>query len=102
VFASFDVLVLPSLWWETTGLVLLEAMAEGKAVVASRIGGIPEVVGGTGRLVTPGDVAALREALDAVTSGRSRAEAEPTPSIPTAEEGAAQLLALYASLRTAR
>jgi len=96
------VLVLPSLWWETTGLVLLEALAEGKVVIASRTGGIPEVVGANGRLVAPGDVAALREALDDVTSGRVLPGGAPAPPIPTAEEGAMQLVALYESLRPTR
>lgn len=48
---------------ELLGLSLLEAMASGTPVVASRVGGLPEVVrhGETGFLVTPGDVAELRE-----------------------------------------
>lgn len=50
---------------ELLGLVLLEAMASATPVVASRLGGLPEVVtdGVTGLLVPPGDVPALREAL---------------------------------------
>jgi glycosyltransferase involved in cell wall biosynthesis len=57
--------VVPSLVQESFGLVVLEAMASGKAVVASRIGGLAEVVAPdeTGILVPPGDVAALREAM---------------------------------------
>lgn len=59
-----DVFVLPSLW-EGFGLVLLEAMALSLPVVASRVGPIPEVVEDqrTGRLVPPGDSAALADAL---------------------------------------
>jgi alpha-maltose-1-phosphate synthase len=55
----------PSLY-EPLGIVNLEAMACGTAVVASRVGGIPEVVvdGDTGLLVPPGDPAALADALN--------------------------------------
>jgi len=57
--------VVPSICQETFGLVALEAMAAGKPVIASRIGGLPEVVvdDETGRLVEPGDPNALRQAL---------------------------------------
>jgi glycosyltransferase involved in cell wall biosynthesis len=50
---------------ELLGLTLLEAMASGTPVVASRLGGIPEIVedGVTGYLVPPGDVDALRDRL---------------------------------------
>lgn len=62
--ARWDLLVLPSRR-EGFGLVLVEAMAAGRPVVASRAGGIPEVVedGVTGLLVPTEDVQALAEAL---------------------------------------
>ena len=41
------------------GLVALEGMASGCAVVASNLGGIPELLGGAGLLFDPGDVAGL-------------------------------------------
>jgi glycogen synthase len=65
VLWSLDVLVLPSAY-EEMGSVLTEAMAAGLPVVASDVGGIPEVVdeGVTGLLVPPLDVDALAEALD--------------------------------------
>lgn len=58
--------IVPSEWYETFGLVILEANALGKPVIASRIGGMPEVVreGVTGLLVEPGDVTMLAQALD--------------------------------------
>ena len=50
---------------ELLGLGLLEAMASGTPVVASRVGGVPEIVehGRTGYLVDPGDTAGLRDHL---------------------------------------
>ena len=59
-----DVCVVPSRWDNSPNTVY-EAMAAGKPVVASRVGGIPELVedGVTGILVPPGDPAALAAAL---------------------------------------
>jgi glycosyltransferase involved in cell wall biosynthesis len=61
---AFDVFALPSTT-EGLPLVLLEAMAAGVPVVATPVGGVPELVtdGETGLLVPPGDVAALETAL---------------------------------------
>ena len=52
-------------WSELLGLTLLEAMACGTPVVASRVGGIPEIVthGQTGYLVEPGDVEQLGQRI---------------------------------------
>jgi glycosyltransferase involved in cell wall biosynthesis len=61
---------------ELLGLVALEAMASGTPVVASSVGGLPEVVedGVTGFLVPPGDVRALRERLDQLLRDPSLAQ----------------------------
>ncbi len=95
----------PSLY-EPLGIVNLEAMSCGTAVVASRVGGIPEVVvhGETGLLVPPDDPAGLAGALNTLgrdpdlaaemgRKGRKRAVADfGWPAV------AAQTAALYAEL----
>lgn len=61
---SVDIFVLPSLF-EGLGVAILEAMAAGLPVVATRVGGIPEIVedGTTGLLVPPRDAAGLAAAI---------------------------------------
>ncbi len=59
-----DLLVLPSLH-ETFGCVLIEAMASGLPSVATRVGGVPEVLTPeAGALVAPRDPAALAAAIE--------------------------------------
>jgi len=62
--AAADCVVIPSRW-EGFGLVALEAMRAGRAVIASDVGGLPEVVenGHTGWLIPPENPAVLRAAL---------------------------------------
>ena len=65
VMAALDVFVLASTHTEVLPLVVLEAMAAGCAVVATSVGGVPEIVedGQSGLLVPPGDADALASAL---------------------------------------
>ncbi len=66
IHAAADVFVAPSLGGESFGIVLVEAMAAGLPVVASRIPGYAEVLGDVGVLVPPRDPSALAEAVRAV------------------------------------
>jgi glycosyltransferase involved in cell wall biosynthesis len=66
--------VVPSTWADPCPTVVLEAMTAGRAVVASAVGGIPELVddGVTGVLTPPGDALALAAALQALLTDDAR------------------------------
>lgn len=66
--AAADVVVVPAVWAEAFGLIIAEAMAGARVVVASRIGGITELIEDqkTGLLVDPGDVAGLAMAIQSL------------------------------------
>jgi len=97
LWPSIDVLVLPSMWWENSPLAVLEALAAGIPVIASRTGGVPEILPpGAGALVAPGDVEELRATLGSVLEGRLfDGPLDPLP-LKTVHEGAVELSALYA------
>ncbi|MFE2111048.1 glycosyltransferase family 4 protein [Kitasatospora sp. NPDC059463] len=95
LLAAADVLVLSSRW-EARSLVVQEAMRAGVPVVATAVGGIPELVGDAAVLVPPGDAAALgraarelladparRERL--VAAGRQQAETWPDEAATVAQ-----------------
>ena len=65
VYAATDILCQLSRWEESFGMVITEAMVYGKPVVATRVGGIPELVrdGETGRLLERGDIRGMAEAI---------------------------------------
>jgi glycosyltransferase involved in cell wall biosynthesis len=66
-FSEIDALVVPSIWEEPLGRVVHEAFAFGKPVLASRMGGIPEIVqdGVNGILVEASSSTALATAMRA-------------------------------------
>ena len=100
-----SVLILPSTWYEGFPLVVAEAFAAGLPIIASRIGGVAEVVsdGNTGWLVSPGDpdelgnaisrAFSLREELQAMRL-QARAEFERKY---TAEANYARIMTIYAA-----
>jgi L-malate glycosyltransferase len=93
--AAADIVAMPSLK-EGLGVAALEAMAAERPVVASRVGGLAEVVvdGESGLLVTPGDPAPLADAIAALI-------ADPALRRCLAEVGRARVLARYTAARMA-
>ncbi len=73
LFGMADVFVLPSTTAEAFGIVILEAMASGIPVVATNVGGIPEVIkkSRSGILVPPGDEVALKNAIHTLLSAEN-------------------------------
>ncbi|WP_044247520.1 glycosyltransferase family 4 protein [Chondromyces apiculatus] len=93
--AAGDIVTLPS-HAEGTPNVILEALASGRPVVATNVGGIPDVIeqGRTGLLVPPEDVPALSEALrDALT--RHWDEQEISAAAPPSWDESASRLRMY-------
>lgn len=74
IMPAADVVVVPSVS-ESFGIVVLEAMASGKPVIATNVGGIPEVVNKeTGVLVNPEDPVGLAEAIDKILEDKELKE----------------------------
>lgn len=105
--ASADIVVVPSRY-EGFGLTALEAMALSKPVIASTAGGLPEVLGDTGRLIPAGDVDALAAEIAALADApglreamgsAARRRAEMAFSLPAI---AAQLIRIYTDLAPER
>lgn len=69
-----DVVVVPSVWAEPFGRVIVEAMATGRPALASRIGGIPEVLTGEFErfLMEPGDAGVITLALESLVGWQKR------------------------------
>ncbi|TKV77517.1 glycosyltransferase family 4 protein [Bradyrhizobium elkanii] len=108
--AEASVVVVPSEWCENCPMSVLEAMAQGKAVIATRIGGIPELVNDreTGFLFEPGNVDELRTHLECLMGdGELRAQTGAAGRIRvekyfSLEKHNAELMAVYRSLLPGR
>lgn len=107
LYSVLDVVVLPSRN-EGAPMTVMEAMAAGRAVVATRVGGVPDIVvdGESGLLVQPDDIGGLAKALECLladgdqraamgTQGRRLAEAR-----HSAESVARRYLDVYLSARS--
>ncbi|MFO1052434.1 MAG: glycosyltransferase family 4 protein [Planctomycetota bacterium] len=102
ILAGIDLLVAPALWHEAFGLTVREALAAGRPVVVSRIGGLQDAVlpGVTGSVVEPGSVDGLADELATLTADRGAlahlaAAAREHSGVRTFTAMASDLLALY-------
>jgi glycosyltransferase involved in cell wall biosynthesis len=97
--AGLDLLVLPTVgrkgWVEQFGRIVVEGMACGAAVIGTRSGEIPQVVGEAGVLVPPGDLRALTDAI-ALLAGSADLRGR------LAEQGRTRVLERFTNERIAR
>ena len=99
IFSNLDALVVPSIWYENTPLVIYSAQAAGCPVIASNLGGMSEAVGHgeNGLLFEPSDVEGLAEQIRSLYDDRqllgtlSKNARAPKPVAEYAKE----LLAIY-------
>jgi glycosyltransferase involved in cell wall biosynthesis len=106
VLSGIDVVVVPSMWYENTPLVIYEAFAASKPVVATNLGGMSEVVtpGVSGLLFERGDAAGLAERLRLLIadSGLRERLARQVPPIRTIEAETEDLVRIYQEQAAAR
>jgi len=99
IFQEIDVLVVPSIWYENAPLVIQEAFLSRTPVIASRIGGIPELLkdGENGLLFGAGDPRDLKEKMEYVMNcpevlNKLR---ESVPAVKSLEENTAEMVKIY-------
>jgi glycosyltransferase involved in cell wall biosynthesis len=104
LLAAAAVFVLPSRW-EGQPLIVQEALRAGAAIVATRVGGIPDLVDDDAALlVEPDDATALAAAVSAVLTDASRATrlraaaSGRGATLPTADDAVTAALAAYAQV----
>ncbi|MCX5867824.1 MAG: glycosyltransferase [Proteobacteria bacterium] len=102
IFSEIDVLITPSIWMENSPLVIHEASLAQVPVIASRIGGIPELIedGKNGLLFEPNNALDLQKKIELLLNRPetlSRLRAYPA-QIKTIEQNAQELEEIYARL----
>lgn len=103
LLGAADVVVCSSVW-EARSLSVQEALLAGRPVVATRVGGLPELVGDAAVLVPPNDPGALAEALERILDDPAWAAtlaaraAEAARRLPNEHDTVAQVEAVYREL----
>ena len=99
ILSAMDVLVLPSLWYENTPFVVLEAFAAGTPVVATDVGGLAEIVqhGVNGELFRRGDAGDLARCLQGLVDNPERLAGyrEGIPEVESLDRNVLDFEAMY-------
>lgn len=106
ILSELDVLIVPSLWFENAPLVIEEAFLSKTPVVASRIGGIPELVDDeiNGLLFNPGDADDLKEKIQQIIDAPDILEKlkENIPKVKNIEDNVREIEEVYGALISKR
>jgi glycosyltransferase involved in cell wall biosynthesis len=106
IFANLDVLVVPSIWYENTPLVMYSAQAAGCPVIASNLGGMSEIVQDNvnGLLFQVGDVNALSASIARIANDRDLLKRLASGAIEpkSSAEYALEILGVYGEVLTER
>jgi glycosyltransferase involved in cell wall biosynthesis len=102
IFSEIDVLLVPSIWQENAPLVIQESFLAKTPVIASRIGGIPELINDriNGLLFEPGNVDDLKEKMQYVIDNPAIIEEfrKNIPRVKSIEDNAAEMEHIYSKL----
>jgi glycosyltransferase involved in cell wall biosynthesis len=108
LLAIADVVIVPSRW-EARALILQEAMRSGRPIVATNVGGTPELTGGDSAVLVPPEdpavlAAAVLRVLDDPVLGARLGEAASvrSASFPTQKDGVNAAVSIYAKLANGR
>lgn len=105
VLADFDLLVVPSRWYENSPIVILEAFIAGVPVIATRLGGMAEMVddGRNGLLFDLNDSADLAHQIERVLNDRALLQRlrDGIPDVRTAEDESREVFGLYSAVASA-
>jgi glycosyltransferase involved in cell wall biosynthesis len=105
LLSRFDALLIPSIGWESFGLVAREAMAAGTPVISARGSALVEMFeeGTCGAFFTPGDAGALRQVIQQLVDRPETLTrwAHHLPLIKSVEEHCEDIEEIYATLEVA-
>ncbi|MBG0856414.1 glycosyltransferase family 4 protein [Streptomyces spinoverrucosus] len=107
LLAAADLALLPS-WWESRSVLAQEALHARVPLVATSVGGVPELVGDAAELVPPGDAQAFADAVVRLLGDPGRRELlrekgqRQAATWPTEDETVAQVLSVYDELTQPR
>lgn len=98
IFSETDILLAPSLWYETFGYTVLEALSYGVPVIVSDNVGAKDIVGNCGIIVKAGDRATLKNAILSLSNDKIdelRKNIQERASIKTWREFSAEMMQTY-------